>query len=116
MNNRDRAQQIYDSNEKTRETYNRMGMQLTGILAATVDDIETHLNLVDEVSSEYSITLYADKFEIGISREQIAAAAEAKIKANKRSAGARALSRKYGKQAAERIIEKHTGKHVTLKN
>ncbi len=57
MNNRDRAQQIYDSNEQAREQYQRIGMKLTGILAASVDSIEARLNLVDEVSQDYGITL-----------------------------------------------------------
>ncbi len=41
-------------------------------------------------------------------------AAAAKSKAAKRSAGARALSQKYGKDAAEQIIARKTGKRVNL--
>lgn len=50
----------------------------------------------------------------GKSDDEILRVIEARVAKNKKSAGARALSNKYGKRAAERIILEKTGKSVTL--
>lgn len=52
----------------------------------------------------------------GKTDEQIQAVIDRKVRINKRSAGARALSAKYGKESAERIIANHTGKHYSLQS
>lgn len=115
MNHREQAEKIYNQMTPSRESYQKMGMALSGAMAATVDEIEAHLQLVDEVAQEYKIWLDASKIEFGASREDIEKKAESKAKSRRRSAGARALSRKYGKDAAERIIRNKTGKNITLK-
>ena len=115
MNHREQAEKIYNQMTPAREGYERMGMAPTGAMAATIDEIEAHLQLVDEVAQEYGIRLDASKVEFGATREEIEVKAESKAKSRRRSAGARALSRKYGKAAAERIIQNKTGKKVTLK-
>ncbi len=53
---------------------------------------------------------------LGKTPEQVQGWVDAKTLRYNRSAGARALSRKYGKEGAEAIIEKHTGRKVTLQN
>lgn len=52
----------------------------------------------------------------GKSDEQIQAVIDRKVAMNKRSAGARALSSKYGKESAERIIKNKTGKTINLQD
>ena len=52
----------------------------------------------------------------GKTDDEIQAIIDRKVAINKRSAGARALSRKYGQEVAERIIEKHTGRKVNLQH
>jgi methionyl-tRNA synthetase len=116
MNNRQRAEEIYNRNQPAVESYRKLGMALTPIMAATVEQIEAHLNLVDQVAQETGARLDASKISFGASREEIEAVAEAKMARNRRSAGARALSRKYGKDAAERIIANKTGRHISLQN
>jgi hypothetical protein len=52
----------------------------------------------------------------GKTDEEIQAVIDRKVGINKRSAGAKALSAKYGKDAAEKIIQKHTGHHYSLQS
>ena len=51
-----------------------------------------------------------------LSAEELQAAFDKKLGRRNRSAGARALSRKYGKDNAERIIARKTGRHINLRN
>lgn len=53
---------------------------------------------------------------IGKTREEIQALFESKLARRNRSAGARSLSRKYGKEEAEQIIKNHTGRSISLKS
>lgn len=114
MDTRAQAEQIYQQTRPHPRAV-EMGFGLTPIQSAAVDEIQAHLDLVAEIGQEYKLRLDPSKVEFGATREQIVAIAEAKVKAQKRSAGARALSRKYGKDTAEQIIYRKTGKHVTLK-
>lgn len=52
----------------------------------------------------------------GKSDEQIQAIIDRKVGMNKKSAGARAVSKKYGKENAERIIKGKTGKAINLQD
>jgi hypothetical protein len=52
----------------------------------------------------------------GKTDEQIQAIIDRKVAINKKSAGARAVSKKYGKESAERIIKNKTGKNVNLQD
>lgn len=52
----------------------------------------------------------------GKSDEEIMSVIDRKVAANKRSAGARALSNKYGKQQAQEIIRRKTGKTINLQD
>ena len=81
----------------------------------TVDQLTDHMVAVEEVAQMMRVQLDPMKFALGVSRDELVAAAESKIKTAKRSAGARALSKKYGKEAAERIIAEKTGKHINLR-
>lgn len=114
MTNAERAQEIF---EQTRPNprHIEMGFPTTPIQNATVDEIQAHLDLVDEIAQETGARLDASKIEFGTTREQIVEIAEKKARAYRRGAGARALKAKYGKDAAERIIAQKTGKHVNLK-
>lgn len=85
-----------------------------GLVAGDVEQLTAHAVRIEEFSMAAGAKLDWKKFPLDVTDEQLQAAADAKTKRNKRSAGARALSAKYGKEAAERIIEKKTGKHVNL--
>ena len=112
MTNREQAQKLYDQMTQARESWIKMGMQPTGAMAATVDEIETHLNLVDEVAQEFGFRLDASKIEIGSTRDQIVELAESKRKRHNRRAGVRALEQKYGHAAAARIVKKYSGRTI----
>lgn len=115
MSYRDRAEQIYNQTRPDPRHVAMMGEStLTPVQRASLDEIESHLTLVGEVAQEHGVNLDASRVDFGASREQIVALAEAKVQRRNRSAGARALSRKYGKNAAERIIYQKTGRRVTL--
>ncbi len=114
MRNRDKAQRIYNQTRPNPEAV-AMGFPLSPIQKVTLDELEAHMDLVDEVAAEYGVQLSADRL-FGKSHEEIIAAAEVKIRRRKRSAGARALSRKYGKTAAENIIARKTGRRISLQS
>jgi hypothetical protein len=114
MNYREQAEKIYEQTRPNPQAV-AMGFPATPIQQATVDEIEAHLVLVAEVGEEYGVRLDAARVEFGATREQIAEIADARACRNRRSAGARALSRKYGKEAAERIIREKSGRSVTLR-
>jgi len=122
MNAKQTAQRIYDQMHQTPltrliEVYgeNELRKQQP-IQFATVDEIAAHIQMVEDVSSKMGTMLSYDKFPYGTTREQVVAAAESKIKTNKRRAGVRALQAKYGNEAAERIVEKYAGRHISLKH
>ena len=52
----------------------------------------------------------------GKSDKEIMSTIERKVARNKRSAGARALSNKYGKEQAQEIIRRKTGKTINLQD
>lgn len=110
--NHERAAKIWNDSNEARQRYTKAGLTLTGILAASVEQIEAHLNLVDEVSAEFGFQLDASRFEIGTSREQLTAAGDAKRKQFNRRAGVRALESKYGHEAAAKIVKKHSGRNI----
>jgi len=116
MDYRKRAEQIHKDTRPDPRIVAMMGeSMLSPVQRATVDEIENHLRLVDEVAAEFDTTLDAAKVTFGATREQIAEKAEAKAKRYRRRAGVRALQRKYGHDAAERIVSKHAGRHITLR-
>ena len=115
--NREYAEKIFNQTRPTQRAIEVFGVEsLTPIQRATVDQIEAHLNLVDEVGTEFQCRLDAAKIPFGITRAKLVEIAERKLARRRRSAGARALSRKYGRDAAERIIYRKTGKHVHLQD
>lgn len=105
--NHQKAQEIYNSNEAARNSYSKMGLTLTGILACTVEQIEAHLELIDEVAQVTGYRLEASRYEVGTDRDTLIAAAQSKVKKNNRSRGYRTLVSKYGEDAAKRIISKN---------
>jgi len=110
--NHEKAQKIYDEATPIREKYQAMGMDLTGILALSVEDIEAHLNLVDDVNTEYGTHMDASKFKLGIGRAELEATAKhRKSQANGRR-GVNALVKKYGHESAARIVKKYSGKNI----
>lgn len=110
--NRQLAEKLYNDNNDARQKAAKFGMKLTGMLACSIEQIEAHLNLVDEVSAEFGFEMDASKFAVGTSREQLTAAAEAKRKTYKNRAGVRALQAKYGHEAAARIVKNHSGRNI----
>lgn len=85
-----------------------------GTISGDVEQLTAHAVRIEEFALEAGVNLNWQQFPLTVSDAELQAAVDAKIKRNKRSAGARALSNKYGKQAAERIIAEKTGKHITL--
>jgi hypothetical protein len=94
---------------QTVETAVRMGS-----IAGDVEAIVAHAIRVEEFNVANQSRLEWQRFPLTVSDDELVAAAAAKSKAAKKSAGARALVRKYGKQAADRIITEKTGKHISL--
>jgi len=108
-----RAQQIYQSTRPDERMVKMMGTaSLTPVQRASLEEIENHLRLVNEISTEYKITIHADKVQFGASRDEIVVIAESKAKRRKRRAGVRALQNKYGHDAAARIVKKHSGRTI----
>lgn len=79
-----------------------------------VEEITAHAVRIAEFAMPHRVSLDWQRFPLTVTDEELQNAIDAKIKQNKRSAGARALSNKYGKDAAEQIIARKTGKHINL--
>jgi hypothetical protein len=112
MDNKTRAQQIFDQNQPAVEQARKFGISLSPIMAASVEDIQAHLDLVDEIAREFGFSLDASKIQFGASREQIVSIAQAKARNYKNRAGVRALEQKYGHEAAARIVKKYSGRTI----
>jgi len=82
---------------------------------ANLVDFENHIRTCNEVNEQTGAMLDWQRFPLGTTHEQFVADAEAKLKARRRGAGARALARKYGREEAEAIIARKTGRHVSLR-
>lgn len=78
------------------------------------EDMAQHLALINSVEREMGTGVQLDwtKFPLGVSREELVEAAQAKQKAYRRRAGARTLVNKYGPEAARRLVAKKTGKTI----
>jgi len=117
MDIHEQAMSIYEQTRPNPQHVKVFGESaLTPIQRASLEEIEAHLVMVAEVAAEVGTNLNPSKVEFGMSREEVTQKAEAKLRRWKRGAGARALSAKYGKDAAERIIAKHTGRHYSLQS
>lgn len=81
---------------------------------ATVADFATHIRTCAMASAEHNVRLEWDRFPLGTSQDAIDAAAADKARSKRRSAGARALVRKYGHEAAESIVANKTGRRINL--
>jgi len=110
--NHERAEQIYNDAEPNRQRTLKFGAPLTGILACTVEQIESHLNLVDEINAEFGTHLYPSKFEIGTDREKLAQNANHRRHQSNGRKGVNALINKYGYESAARIVKNHSGKTI----
>ena len=108
-----KAQQVYNATRPNDNYVKMMGVaSLTPVQRASLEEIENHLRLVDEISKEYKLIIQPDKVAFGASRDEIVAIAESKVKRHKRRAGVRALEAKYGHDAAARIVKKHSGRTI----
>lgn len=83
---------------------------------ASLVDFENHIRICEDVNVQTGAQLDWQRFPLGTTREQFAAESELKLRARNRGAGARALVRKYGKNGAEEIIARKTGRHYSLKS
>jgi hypothetical protein len=106
------AQTIFDQMQTVRQQRERLNPEgITSIMRATVDELASHIEMV----TRHGIMNWK-KIEYGTTEDQVIKIASVAAKSKKRGAGARALSAKYGKDVAEKIIQKHTGKHFSLKS
>ncbi len=106
------AQHIFEQMQSVREQRERFSPEsITPVMRATVEELAAHIEMV----TGHGIVNWK-KIEYGTSEERVIEIAAGAAKAKKRSAGARALSAKYGKEGAERIITKHSGRHYSLQS
>lgn len=107
------AQRIYNQTRPDPRYVALVGERsLSPIQRATLEQIEAHLRLVDGVAQEFGFPLDASKFDLGVSREQVVALAESKVRQYRRRAGVRALEQKYGHESAARIVRRHSGRTI----
>lgn len=109
-NSQIRAEEIFNAQQPAVEQYRKMGVRLTPIMAATVEQIKAHIDLVESVSGQYGPIMDFNKVQFGATADEIAALAQAKAKHYRQGAGYRALQVKYGDEAAKNIVRKHAGK------
>lgn len=106
------AERIYQEQQRARASYELMGMNITALMQASVEDIAAHIQMIEDVAREFSVNLDYSRFAFGTTREQVVAEAEAKAKAHRRRAGVRALVAKYGPEAASDIVYRKSGKRI----
>ncbi len=112
----EQAERIYHQFDQQRAQYAKLGMKLSGVAAASVNEIAQHIQNCNDAAAAAGLE-YLDSSAVkwGLTREQVFSLAEEKAHAARKSRGARALSQKYGRETAERIIAEKTGRHVSLK-
>jgi hypothetical protein len=116
MNPKTEAQKVYEQTRPTAAQIKFYGeSSLTPIQKATLAQIEAHIQNCIDAADENHVNLDYHKIEFGKTRQEIFEIAASKTKTIKRGAGARALSARYGKQAAQDIIYRKTGRHYNLK-
>ncbi len=105
-----RAQSVYDRVHLTAQQLEFYGNSQAGTIGvASVDEIEQH------IVNAQSVGLDAEKVKWGTSLEDMRADAHAKLMAYNKRAGIRALSRKYGKEFAQKFISEKAGHAVKLR-
>lgn len=108
MNIQQTAERIYNEQQTARPAAEKFfgSDGIPAIMKASVEEIAAHIQMVQDVSRQYQVSLDYTKFEFGCSRDTVENKAAAKVKANNRRAGAKALIAKYGYEAACRITGK----------
>lgn len=97
------AQQIFDTHQTAKRNFDAMGMPYANPFGAmSVEQIQAHLDMCAAFEREFRLSCDPGKM-VGKSESGIRAEMEAKAKAHKRGAGARALVRRYGKETASKI-------------
>jgi hypothetical protein len=113
----ERAVKIYNETRPSEQVLAMYGTSyLTPIQRATLSEIESHLQNVANATAEFGVKLDAAKIEFPATRETARAAAEQKAACMRRTAGARALVRKYGAQGASDIVARKTGKRINFQH
>lgn len=107
------ATTIYESWQAQAPKYAKMGVALPSVGRASLDELIGHYTFCAEQGEANNVTVDAGRFW-GKTREEITAAAQALGKASRKRNGVRALKAKYGHDAAERIVSKHAGRHISI--
>lgn len=118
MKNRKLAEQIYNQHQTAKSNYNEeiWGQSYPNKFGyATLDEIESHFDMIDRTGDEFRVALNKAHFDFGVSEDVVREKAAAKSRMMKRGAGARALVAKYGKSDATAIIANKSGKSFNLK-
>ncbi len=97
------AETIYAQTQAAAAQWRRLGEEPRHpIQRATLDEIEMHLLYCAALGRVHQASVNPDHY-FGQTPEQIAEGVAARAKARRRGAGARAVVRKYGPEAAQRI-------------
>ena len=79
-------------------------------------ETQEHRTLRLAIEREFGVGINTNLNDMGTaSHEELEIFADQLRTKRKRGAGLRALKAKYGHDAAERIVSKHSGRHITLK-
>lgn len=116
----ERAEKIYNRvhvSEQQVRIYGEENLRKSHPVAlATITEIAEWLQNIEDARSAAGLNwLDEEKIPFGISREEIFTIADNKRKSAKKRAGVRALVAKYGKEDAEKIIQKKTGRSYNLR-
>jgi hypothetical protein len=111
------AVRIHNQMQAAKAKYEKFApAMITPIMNASIEEIEIHVQNCMDASAEFGgVNVDYEKVEFGKTREEIFAIAAAKKKNYNKRAGVRALQKKYGYEVAEKIVEKHAGRHISLK-
>lgn len=97
---------------RTPEAIAMYGQPANPMAMATEQEIFDFLMMVERVGTEEGWRLDASNYKYGTSEAEVRADAQTRISRDKKRNGVRALKAKYGHEAADQIVFKHSGRHI----
>lgn len=109
------ATQTWNQHRATEAQIRMYGPPSVGSIgAATLEETVAHFLLCAELQESNRLTVDAGRMW-GKSRQEIEGWVAGRAAQERKRSGLKAVIRKYGRDGAERIVEKHAGRHISLR-
>jgi len=108
------ATQIWNDYQAKRPQYEALGLPLPILTATPLHEVVEHFVYCANLSDQYRVNIDPMRW-FNRSHASIEAFVASRVAQEKRRAGVKAVIRKYGRDGAERIVARHTGRHINLR-